>query len=1355
MRIFTVFFALLYCSGAWGQHIKPSLNASSISENSSDAGSVDYATGIMTYHLPLISKKDGGLEVRVGISYAGKGIKVDQNPSSVGLGWHLTGTGAVTRSIRGLPDDSTEPGKPGILYVPVPTDPAQMPEFRKQVNKNQRDGESDIFDLSYPQAGLQVKFYLTRIPVPYGTPYKFAVVLLEKTDVKITVIQDEATNEISGFEVINVGGDRYRFMEKEELGAHYYSGVDAGSSIQQTPNAWYLTEMKSYTGEVVRFEYFADISSENRSLKRQNAIVYGQAWKDVGKNEGIRNQIQNRMNELMLDAEERDRIVDRMRALEININYAIWNFKNISAAPAMNSIEMESRSEAELADVYMSSAQRTTLWTIKTYSDELNQLARSLPERNFAPEDDSYLQSLMQQLYTTPTYTSASTTFSPEVYFTRVKLLKRIVLDGSNIEFKYTTSTRELKPTTFLDEIKVLSSNQELLKKVKFEYTPHVVYTADPYLKAVQVKGTDAGDNEGRYTFDYYNEGQYFDVYDKDFWGFNNGPRTEDVSLLPLELTQGSSSAIADFFGTSGHSFSIPHASELSFNSRIPVSEKTIFRSLKSVGLPNGGKQTFEYENNTVNSNYTPTLKVGGLRIKKITTDDGLGNQYAKHYKYEFPDANNQLVSTGFNVKKGHQTMTLRVDYETIPDDIVVGSEPYDFSGQLEEAGNENTFYSYVEERVEGLGRTGYKYLHFYADANATYPYWLERTLLAKAIYNEQGNLKYLERYKYQADPNDITPFSSEYSNKFELNNQFGFASGSTQYRAFPYQTPEYSPDMYPEIQFGYSKINFSSLYTYNVVKRLAISNLPQEYIFRIGGKMLLKEKESWTAVQNGNSGISPGAGDDRTNSWLFGNNYGPGNWNREIRYYDNIAHTYPTRIENLGSAGEKTLVKMKYAADYAAGAASFIPQLQSSNCLNEVVEQQKWKYIPSASAWRLTGGQLTTYGTVNTAPEAVSSAVCILPLNTYVTELDQALLPGTGGWNENVTSQPPYQQLFHESQNLYKPFSQTSWTAYPWGIQQSGTATHNNLIKQAARKDMLENVIVKGALGTEVLKILNLGNREIKRPVSTYSNFMASGYDNIGYIKDLRSRLKKVIERHYLYDDPVYVLADSIALSLENLLDFNTFKSLWIRFDANLSSAPPSQQADYDSLFAPYTSFNELSDFSAKLYPASFNEYIYNSLFSNRNYLVTSTGGVELRMALTPYLASGKRLQFTSNYNFSIGFSIVYSDGTPAIQRTVSGTETRNGFKMGFLDLTGLPNYTNVSELVFYSSGGDGGLFVVPEGSEFNFSSFNTRGLLTMEVNEKGEKLNYQYDGRDRLEYVKDKDNNVLKHYKYHQVTP
>jgi hypothetical protein len=84
--------------------IPPSPNAASLGKYGEYI--VDKSTGVPNISIPLIDLNEGGINVKVGISYHAGGIKVQEEASCVGLGWSLNAGGVITRVMHGRPDES-------------------------------------------------------------------------------------------------------------------------------------------------------------------------------------------------------------------------------------------------------------------------------------------------------------------------------------------------------------------------------------------------------------------------------------------------------------------------------------------------------------------------------------------------------------------------------------------------------------------------------------------------------------------------------------------------------------------------------------------------------------------------------------------------------------------------------------------------------------------------------------------------------------------------------------------------------------------------------------------------------------------------------------------------------------------------------------------------------------------------------------------------------------------------------------------------------------------------------------------------------------------------------------------------
>src|SRR5437879_4397707 len=69
---------------------------------------VNMYTGAASVDIPIWTVKGVDLAAPVSLSYHGGGIKVQEEASWVGLGWNLSAGGSITRSVRGVHDESAD-----------------------------------------------------------------------------------------------------------------------------------------------------------------------------------------------------------------------------------------------------------------------------------------------------------------------------------------------------------------------------------------------------------------------------------------------------------------------------------------------------------------------------------------------------------------------------------------------------------------------------------------------------------------------------------------------------------------------------------------------------------------------------------------------------------------------------------------------------------------------------------------------------------------------------------------------------------------------------------------------------------------------------------------------------------------------------------------------------------------------------------------------------------------------------------------------------------------------------------------------------------------------------------------------
>jgi YD repeat-containing protein len=72
-------------------------------------------TGVPSINIPLFEIKCGRITLPINVSYHGSGVKVDEIASRVGIGWVLNAGGAITRTVKGLPDDAGSTTTPPLI----------------------------------------------------------------------------------------------------------------------------------------------------------------------------------------------------------------------------------------------------------------------------------------------------------------------------------------------------------------------------------------------------------------------------------------------------------------------------------------------------------------------------------------------------------------------------------------------------------------------------------------------------------------------------------------------------------------------------------------------------------------------------------------------------------------------------------------------------------------------------------------------------------------------------------------------------------------------------------------------------------------------------------------------------------------------------------------------------------------------------------------------------------------------------------------------------------------------------------------------------------------------------------------
>jgi hypothetical protein len=212
--------------------IPPSPNASSLGKFGEYP--VDKSTGVPSIILPIYEINYGGIKVPISLSYHASGTKINEEESWVGMGWSLNAGGAITRVMKGRPDEL----RYGFLdhdgYVPEEEDfnsryhldGCSLKDSLELMSSNQWDFEPDIFYYNF--ANLSGSFWINNVD---------STVKLRpggKENFKFIAFSNSYGGAFS-FKVTDTEGNIYIFEDPEQ------STIDIKGSIPEFISAWFLT----------------------------------------------------------------------------------------------------------------------------------------------------------------------------------------------------------------------------------------------------------------------------------------------------------------------------------------------------------------------------------------------------------------------------------------------------------------------------------------------------------------------------------------------------------------------------------------------------------------------------------------------------------------------------------------------------------------------------------------------------------------------------------------------------------------------------------------------------------------------------------------------------------------------------------------------------------------------------------------------------------------------------------------------------------------------------------------------------------------------------------------------------------
>lgn len=224
---------------------------------------VSLYSGTPDISIPLFTARGRTLELPIVLKYAGGGIRVEEIGGWAGIGWALEAGGAITRSVRGIPDDDYD----GFLYTGSQFytgsnwyNPSQS--FVENLRDGFQDAQPDQYFFSF--AGRSGQFV-------YGPDSTSTVVRsVPYQKLRIEPVIGAPGDPITAFLITTEDGTRYTFGASETTTDQTINApLPSGKKTQTYRSSWHLTEIRSVGGDVITLQYASYIAQHIQGTHEQ------------------------------------------------------------------------------------------------------------------------------------------------------------------------------------------------------------------------------------------------------------------------------------------------------------------------------------------------------------------------------------------------------------------------------------------------------------------------------------------------------------------------------------------------------------------------------------------------------------------------------------------------------------------------------------------------------------------------------------------------------------------------------------------------------------------------------------------------------------------------------------------------------------------------------------------------------------------------------------------------------------------------------------------------------------------------------------------------------------------------------
>ena len=771
----------------------------------------------------------------------------------------------------------------------------------------------------------------------------------------------------------------------------------------------------------------------------------------------------------------------------------------------------------------------------------------------------------------------------------------------------------------------------------------------------------------------------------------------ETVSMTYYTFPNGASS-MPDVFGYQKPYSNDPYAPfDFGLNE-----EFTKIHSLKEIHSTDGGKICLDYELNELSST-NEGISLGGIRIKSIVLDnpseghcDTISYQYelSKTTFWEYPKNSEIEVYDNFIDRVSHSKAKSR-GYATLS------------------PGNNGIYYPIVRENISGQG-TRILYFNFtdYGPNNG-HSHWLVGLPTYTVELNERGNIERVLQNLYYTDveaglASCLFPESLIHLDAASYNKFLPQMVADEKYMDLE--------DVKREMNIGTGEnmnIHNERAFWTNIAPRIRSSYLNILYSQYYGGATILAEQREY----------HPQAGEFTDYRTLMEQQP----CSRTVYHYDNLQnHTRPTRIVNYDSHGDSTVVYQVYASDMEAMASRDIAAMQEANILAPIVKRTIVKN------GELLEEEMTEYATISKDAGCFYAPQKVLVRsgnNEYERkEIRSEIIGEDSCLPVGITEFGTHSALLYDPNNKWCVLQATD---IPADKMVAVDCQHYRLNMPMFENDDMGRILYLAEKFQAGIEGYDPESIQLDR----YQEFRMTPFYNGGKrLLELLGKETDISEiADFLKSCPTEVYtAINEYITWQFFLAYNYFPAAGIDSPWNLNG-------------------EEMTEFEILL----MNELQMNNGTVLIDYLRTSGGTLRNGFEFDPQTLSTMSGQH--NYTFYlipmkdyaiVNYTITHNGGTATRVLNLSGL-TPGVLQEVSIDLSGYDNVSGITvtgfEMVQH-------LTLLPEGTEFEATSYNADGSVALKYDNSGHMETYEYDKAGRLILIRDENGKILKGNEYNK---